>query len=348
MTLGRYSRREGLLDLRTAEVVVAEPAMMVSKLTGASYHKGSKCPRFLRFMQDTFGGDAEMIAYVRRVFGYILTGNVNEEKLFFLYGLGANGKTVLANVLSFLMGEYVAIVLSDILRKQKGNAAQVERATVSLVGARLALMNETRQGETWDEQKTKELTSNETLSGRRLYQENFNFIPTHKIMVRGNHKPMIHDDSEGTWRRLHLWAFTHHVEEKDQVKDIDKILIREEGDAIFTWAVEGCLEYGRLGLAPPDKVLAEVAQFREENDILGHFFAEEVTQDRNARAPVAEVYERYKAWSDNGRFHTITKMAFARQVRERGFTKVKSGAWFYKGLQLIDHGRTEQDVWGGL
>lgn len=338
---------EGLLDLRTAEVVPAEPSMMVSKLTGGSYRAGSKCPRFLRFLNRTFGGDAEVIRYFQRACGYTLTGDVSEEALFFMFGLAGSGKSALVNIMSAVMGEYVAVVGSEILRLHKGSNSAVERATVSLVGARLALANETRQGEQWDDQKAKELTSNEAVVGRRLYEENFYFQPTHKLWIRGNTKPIINDDSRGVWRRLHLIGFEHALSEEEQVKGFERLIL-EERDAIFTWMVEGALEWGRMGLQPPAKVKAAVQAYREESDLFGQWLEADAILSPLGRAPVKDTYARYKAWCEEAYLRPHARPTFSKQLKERGVVTVKSKVHYFLGIQLIDHGRDEQDDYGGL
>ena len=50
------------------------------------------------FLADVTGGDAELMAYLQLMVGYCLTGVTSEHALFFLYGTGANGKSVFVNV----------------------------------------------------------------------------------------------------------------------------------------------------------------------------------------------------------------------------------------------------------
>src|SRR5204863_9206782 len=111
----------------------------------------------------------ELYAYLRRFVGYLLVGDTREQSLHFLWGLGANGKTVFCEVLLRLLGDYAVAVSPDLimLRRHSGIPNDVAR----LRGARAALMNETSQGARFDEAKLKDLTGGDALSARILHGE---------------------------------------------------------------------------------------------------------------------------------------------------------------------------------
>ena len=67
---------------------------------------GGDCPRFKLFMREIMAGDEEMVAFVQRVLGYCLTGDISEEVIFFLYGTGQNGKGVLTSTIEWIMADY--------------------------------------------------------------------------------------------------------------------------------------------------------------------------------------------------------------------------------------------------
>ena len=61
-------------------------------------------PVWSKFLDEIMLGDQELIAYVRRVLGYCLTGSTREHALFFGYGLGANGKSTLLTAIDRCIG----------------------------------------------------------------------------------------------------------------------------------------------------------------------------------------------------------------------------------------------------
>ena len=60
----------------------------------------------MKFLDTITADDAELKAYMQRVIGYCLTGSIQEHALFFGYGTGANGKGVLLNTITGIMGDY--------------------------------------------------------------------------------------------------------------------------------------------------------------------------------------------------------------------------------------------------
>ena len=75
----------------------------VTKITGFAPSERADCPSWLRFLDETTGGDGELQAYLQRVVGYFLTGQTSEHALFFIYGPGGNGKTVFLDAITTLL-----------------------------------------------------------------------------------------------------------------------------------------------------------------------------------------------------------------------------------------------------
>lgn len=95
---------DGVVDLRTGKLGESKPDYYMTKVTAVS--PGGKCPLFMKFLNRIMEGDAEMIAYLQRVFGYCLTGETKEHAMFDGYGPGGNGKGRLLFAISGIMGSY--------------------------------------------------------------------------------------------------------------------------------------------------------------------------------------------------------------------------------------------------
>ena len=92
LTIGSLSTPAGTVDLRTGEQRAHRPGDYITKLTAVA--PGGTCPAFLRFLAEVTDEDVQLQAFLQRLFGYALTGSTREHGLFFLHGLGANGKSV--------------------------------------------------------------------------------------------------------------------------------------------------------------------------------------------------------------------------------------------------------------
>ena len=152
------------------------------------------------------GGDGELQAYLQRMAGYCLTGVTTEHALFFLYGTGANGKSVFANTLTAILGDYATVAPMDMFMATHGDRHPTDMA--GLRGARIVTSIETEQGSRWAESKLKALTGGDKITARFMRQDFFEFIPQFKLLVVGNHKPSIRNVDEAMRRRLHMVPFT--------------------------------------------------------------------------------------------------------------------------------------------
>jgi hypothetical protein len=201
--------RNGVVNLRTGDLNAPQPQQLITKQCSAAYTPDAPCPTWLRFLTDIFQADAATIDYLQRALGYTLTGCVDEEVLHFCFGKGLNGKSVFANVLAHIFGDYCVTAPADLLMRTNRESGNTDIAR--LCGARLVLANETRSDQRIDDLVLKTLVSRERITARFLYQNSFEFWPTFKLWVRGNHKPIVTDDSDGAWRRLRLVPFEYQI-----------------------------------------------------------------------------------------------------------------------------------------
>ncbi len=85
--------QNGVLNLRTGKLLPHAPALRLTKLAGCAFDPAAECPTWLRFLDDVFLRDAELVAFVQRLCGYFLTGSTRDHVLPIAHGVGANGKT---------------------------------------------------------------------------------------------------------------------------------------------------------------------------------------------------------------------------------------------------------------
>lgn len=332
----------GTLNARTGQLLPHNRRNLISNLTTVNYQPGATCERWNDFLRRVTDGNEELCGYLQRFVGHLLIADVSDQSLHFLHGSGANGKSVFCEILQKLLGEYAITVSPDLImmRRHGGIPNDVAR----LRGVRAALMNETSQGSRFDEAKLKDLTGGDTLSARFLHQEFFDFQPSHRIVIRGNHKPTISGTDEGIWRRLRLVPFTVSIPPAEQ----DRHLLRKlesELPGILQWAVAGCLEYQRDGLKPPAMVTEAVRAYREESDTLGRFISEHCEVRKLAQVKSSALYTAYQRFCEASAERWMPAKDFPHEMQRRGFEwkRTKAGGMFL-GLEL---GISESESWSG-
>jgi len=322
----------GTIDLRTGTRREHLREDYITKLVPIIHDPSAECPRWNQFLARVTGDNQELSDYLRRLVGYLLTGSTSEQVLHFLHGLGANGKSVFCEVLQRLLGDYgVGLAPDVIMLKRHGG---IPNDIARLRGARLVAMNETTQGARFDEAKLKDLTGSDTLTGRFLHREFFDFQPTHKLLIRGNHKPAISGTDEGIWRRLRLVPFTVQIPPEAQDHALTEKLTAEL-PGILNWALGGCLEWQSAGLKPPRCVMEAVAEYREESDTLGKFIDERCQVHARAQVKSSAFYRAYQQYAEQIGERWMASKDLPSEMQRRGFRqqRTKNGV-LYIGIEL--------------
>lgn len=264
---------------------------LISKMVPVEYDATARCPHWLRFLE-TVQPDAEMRGFLQRWFGYCLTGRTVEQKLAFLYGGGRNGKSTMVDTIAKILADYGTTVPIETLtgtEQRKGSDATPD--LVRLPGARFVRASEPEQGQRLKEALVKALTGGESIMIRRMMQEFVEVTPEFKLTISGNYRPEIRGSDDGIWRRVMLVPFETQIAEADVDAALpDKLWAERAG--ILAWLVEGCLDYLKTGLRPPQAVKEATDEYRQESDPMRLFLTTE------CEITGAEDFERARDLSD--------------------------------------------------
>lgn len=323
--------QNGTLDLRTGALRPATREDYITRLIRVPYDPAAACPMWEAYLEK-FQPKDEIRRFLQRAIGYGLTGSVQEQVMFFFYGKGGNGKSTFLDTFQAILGDYAREAEADLLIAS--NLDKHPTGLADLQGARLVRTSETGEGKRLAEALTKKLTGGDRLKARKLYQDFFEFSPTHKLFVDTNHKPVIRGTDHAIWRRIRLvpWSETIADDQRDlQFKD----KLRPEYPGILAWAVRGCLEWQKHGLGLPEDVAKATKAYRAEMDVLGDFLEECCHQIPGVPTRLSELYAAYKEWCEEAEEYVLTKKKFAMQLMERGFDRREShGVTSYLGLTL--------------
>ncbi len=320
----------GVMDLKTGKLMSPMPSMHHSKMTGVEHEAGATCPHFMQFLADIFPNDEELVAYVQKVAGYLLTGDTKEQCLFMLLGDGANGKSTLVNLLTDLLGDYAANTAASTLMASNSN--QYGDDLIRLAGARLITSSETEHGQRFAEAKIKSFTGGDKVTGRPLYGSWVEFVPVGKILLTTNNRPEIRGSDDGIWRRIREVPFNRQFKESEQDRELMTVL-RQELPGILNWAIEGCLLWQKEGLNAPASVAASITAYRSEMDTVAGFIEDECHRDPSLRSSVASLYEQYASWCKAQNKHPRTKVQFGTVLKSQGYAQVRdSTGHYWEGL----------------
>lgn len=330
----------GVIDLSDGTLHEPDRKRLITKIAPVVYDASATCPTWDAFLDRIMDHNADLIAFLQRAAGYSLTGLTNEQCLFFMYGTGRNGKTTFVETLKALMGDYAKKAPSEIMMAQRYSGG-ASNEIAALRGARLVCLAEVEEGRRLSESMAKDLTGDDTIHARFLYQEGFDFKPQHKIWMYGNHKPVIRGTDEGIWSRIPLIPFTVYIPRAERDPSLPGKLLAEL-PGILRWAVEGCLEWQRGGIQFPKEILAATQEYRSEMDVLGAFIEDCCVIHTDAQVTSRAIYAAYTEWCERNGEKPIRKNLFGQRLKERGFeaTKGAQGVRGWQGIGLLVDGES--------
>lgn len=323
--------QSGILDLDTCAVSPHSPEMYMTRMLGTSMPVNPKRPvLWLRFLDDIFNSDKDLIRYVQKALGYCLCGLTTEQCVFFLYGTGRNGKSTFLEIIRLILGEYAANIQPEsIMMKNNNSSANTDIAR--LKGARLVTSVEPNEGMRLNEGLIKQLTGDDMVTARKLYGDEFEYRPEFKLWMATNHKPTIRGTDLGIWRRIHIIPFTTIIPEEKVDKNLgDKL--REEMPDILAWMMEGYRLWKYEGLNKPKAVQDAVKEYRNEMDVIAAFLASDYCAD-GGEAKASALYAVYCRWAAENNEYKMPSRKFGIEMSKH-YNKRTSNGVRYIGISL--------------
>jgi putative DNA primase/helicase len=322
----------GIVDLRTGELRAASPDDYISKTTAVTPNSSCPIPLWRGFLERATNGDWRLQFYLQRVSGYMLTGDISEEAMFFSHGGGGNGKGTFWETVAGVMGDYhKPASMGMFTATQDRHATEV----ASLCGARLVTASETEEGRRWDENKIKTLTGGGLITAHFMRQDPFQFVPQFKLSVDSNHRPRIRTVDEAIRRRMNLipWLVTIPKHERDREL---KHKLRDEWPGILAWMIRGCRMWQSKGLNPPPVVVAATEEYLAAEDRVQSWLEECCKCEKQLWSSSSMIWQSWKDRALHACEYVETQRWLIDKLQDRGFTREKrNGVRGLCGLQVV-------------
>jgi P4 family phage/plasmid primase-like protien len=324
----------GVVNLRTGEHIKGDRSQRISKRAGTFFDAKAKCPQWVSFLEQVLP-DKEVRDFLQRAIGYTLTGDVSEDVLFFLVGTGANGKTVLTDILAKLTGDHRHTLNKSTLLQRKFDSDESLRDIIKLQHMRLSLASELSAGERWNDGALKALVQTSEISGRDLYKSKVTFKPTHKLWICSNSEPRADDQSDGLWRRICKVPFNVTIPPDQRDAKLSEKLSGEL-PGILNWAIAGCLAWQRDGrLIQPEAVKVATSDYRKSNDTVARWLEGRFKHNPQSRLLVKTAHDNYVQFCGGEGLHYLDRNPFGIQMKAKGYEPTHSmQGRYYAGVSL--------------
>lgn len=340
---------EGFSRSADVELLDHDRDQHATKLMPVAFDAEAKCPLFDEFLR-TIQPKPEMRAFLQRWLGLSMTALTGEQKMCFWHGGGGNGKSVLADLIARMMGDYASTAkIESLTGRNRRGGGDATPDLVPLMGARFVRASEPEEGERLQEGLIKELTGGEPLLIRALHSDFVEARPVFKLTISGNHKPDIRGLDDGIWRRVLLVPFDVQIPKEKRDPALGEKLWAERA-GILNWLIDGLIAYLEGGLQEPSDVLEATQEYRTESDPIGTFLdsACVVTGDATDSIPTKDLVQAFNFWMDQrgeGQWKDRTialrlkdkSRSWRSRVTGKGFSDRKSqGIMRYDGIRFTD------------
>jgi putative DNA primase/helicase len=322
----------GTVDLKTGELREHRQEDMITKIAHVTHDKNADCPIWKNFLMEIMNYNAELIRFIQTAAGWAITGDTSEQSMFILFGTGANGKSTFLNTIMNLLGDYAIATPTETFMKKSGD--QITNDIARLRGTRFVTTTEAEQGRRLSEPLIKQITGNDRMTARFLYGEFFNFVPTFKIFMATNHKPVIKGTDYGIWRRIKLIPFTTRIPEEKQDKQLEEKL-RGEASGILNWLLEGAKRWTMERLKTPQIITSATDEYRGEMDVIGNFIRERCVQEAGTSIRARELFKCYQDWCEDNNEHACSERFLGLRLKELGLEQKRlSDGRYWKGIKV--------------
>lgn len=321
--------KNGVLDIETGQLLPHKREYYQNFQFNQNFNPKAKAPKFLRFLEE-LEFKKETKDFIQEWMGYCFYPHVMIQKCLYLKGEGANGKSVLLEVIAEMIG--------------RDNSCRIEPAELrdfKLINIKDKLINIATDIST---KSTLENTFKELVRGEEqnaeIKHEKFtsNFIPIAKHMFSSNNFIPTKDRSHGFFRQFAILEFKRIFEEKDQDKNL-KFELFEEIEGITIWAIQGLHRLVNNGwMLTRSNEMAEIEkEFKKGMNPLAQFIEEECTISANSEVSKNDFQEDYVNWCQKNRYTALSSYKLTQEMKRLGFKTHKKENPYKKmflGLEL--------------
>lgn len=292
-----------------------------------AYNPEARAPMFMKYLNRVLP-DQERQRVVCEFLGYIFIhpAMLKLEKTLLCYGTGANGKSVLFEIVNALLGkENVSSYSLQSLTNENG-----------YFRAKLANKLVNYASEISGNLETaifKQLVSGEPVEARLPYGEPFTLENYAKLIFNVNGLPRDVEHTNAYFRRFLIIPFDVTIPEPEQDKELSKKIIENELEGVFNWILEGLnrlLEQRNFSNCEAAKI--QVEQYRVESDTVQMFIEEQkYEKDSTNYTLLKNLYAEYRGFCAEDGYKPLNKTNFGRRLEGLGIQKERKqeGILFY-------------------
>lgn len=287
-----------------------------------NYDPEAKAPLFEKYLNRVLP-DMELQNILSEYLGYIFIhpSTLKLEKILLLYGSGANGKSVLFEIVSALLGpENLSNYSLQSLTNEKGyQRAKLENKLVNYASEINGKL---------ETSFFKQLVSGEPIEARLPYGQPLILSHYAKLIFNCNELPKDVEHTHAYFRRFIIIPFEVTIPEEEQDKELPQKIISSELSGVFNWVLKGLNRLiAQKKFSESEAVRQQLEDYKKQSDSVRTFLDEEgYRSSETYTIPQKDLYQKYRAYCFSCGYSPCSDRTFGGRLKNAGFaTKRMSG-----------------------
>ncbi len=308
----------GTYDLQTLEFREHRKEEFIKYVLPYNYDPNAECPKWINFINEILP-EEDLQRLISEVLAYPIA-NIHLEKLPYFQGFGRNGKSVLLEVISNVLGKNNVsnVPLANILKNDGLALQQMENKLINITAENIPTIS--------DSSVLKAYISGEALMIKKLYHDSYSSTNYPQTILASNHLPQNNDYSKGYYDRLLFIPFNYTIPD-DKINPCLKDELCVELPGICNWLLEGVKTLRKNNKFSYSKTVEALKnEYRLESDCVNMFLNEKwYIPSKNNKQLLSQLYNEFERFSNENGYKTMTKRTFSSRLRGLGFKVEKSG-----------------------
>jgi len=291
-----------------------------------SYDKDAQAPLFIRYLHRVLP-DISSQELLQEFIGYIFIKHLKLEKALILLGSGKNGKSVMFEIISALLGPINVSTksLGDLVDRDSGNdnRAKLKDKLVNY-GSEIS-----SKGMNVD--MFKRLVSGEPVAAREKYKTSFDLRNNCKFIFNANKLPAEIEHTEAYFRRFIIIPFTEQITDEEKDPELHTKIIANELPGVLNWAIEGLNRLlSNKDFSKCSAAEEALAAYKKESNSVALMIEEEglvdgYDVDTEHRLSNKKLYEMYREYCSDSGMRPLNRINFSKELKNLGFTPYRIG-----------------------
>lgn len=346
--LDKLNVNNGVINLRNGEIVPHDKKQMFTYCIPIDYNPDAYSDDWYKFLEESVS--ESLLDFLQMMAGYVLSGSIVEEVLFYIYGPSRSGKGTFTEVLLTILATLgTGLNFKTFTADRTGDTQNFDLAP--LKGKRLVVAGESRKNEKLNEAVLKQVTGGDNIYCAHKGKPHFSFRPQFKIMLTSNHPASVDPTDEAAWGRLRVIHFPNSRLGTEDKGLKERLKSKENLEGILSWMVDGSVSCYADGLPLP----SEIKELTSSQKLLANSVAMFIDQCCSVSpdffAPGTPLYQAYKSWCKDEGYSPFGRKNFTLALKELGVAssrktydgKVSRG---FDSVKFMGYGLGDESITG--